>query len=208
MGQLIGTVPRDRYAIRSRVDPELRPVEASPAGKYSGLPAALDAIRDLGAQIRGFSELGVGSTVRVFFRPAAAVESSGAGAPAQTSGSETILMIDGDDEVRAAAARGLNVNGYRVLEPRRAEEARRIAAGEKEIHPVITEVDPNEKNAPEASRAPAEASEARLAYVSSETDAILANHGVLDRPEFLLPKPYSAEQMALFVRKVLEHDQD
>jgi DNA-binding NtrC family response regulator len=172
------------------------------------LPAALDAIRELGAQIWAFSELGVGSTVRVFFRPAASVESSEAGAPAQTSGSETILLLDGDDEVRAAAARGLKLNGYRVLEARTAEEARRIAAGEKEIHLVITEVDPSEKNAPEAARALAEASNARLAYVSGETDAILANQGVLDRPELLLRKPYSAEQMALFVRTVLEDNQD
>ncbi|HWE00397.1 MAG TPA: hypothetical protein VG345_15205 [Bryobacteraceae bacterium] len=214
MGQLIGTVPGDRYAIRSRVNPELRPVEASPAqiertilnllmnarrpapargtialetanvnidrefsqrhpavepgeyvsisvtdsaqtgpagatgdpfradpGQYSKLPGARDAIRELGAQVWAFSELGVGSTIRVFFRPAAAVESSGAGATVQTSGSETILIIDGDEEVRAATARGLKANGYRVLQAQMAEEARRIAAAEKEIHLAITEVD-------------------------------------------------------------------
>ncbi len=282
MAQLIATVMGDQYAFTSRMDPALRPVEAStaqveriilnllmnarraPAGggisvetanvtidqdfstrhpavapgeyvsisitdnarqvtassagnpnafrvdasQYSGLPAAFEAIRELGAQVWAFSELGVGSTVRVFFRPAAA-EIPAAAPPATEypRGSETILIIDPDDEVRAAAARGLRANGYNVLEARSADEARRIAQPPG-IDLIIADVDHGTENTPDAARSLAKDAGTPLVWVSSETDPVLAQQGVLHHPENLLRKPYSAEQMAIFVRTALgrEHD--
>ena len=292
MGQLISAVIGDRYAITSRVDPALLPVEASPAqieriilnlfmnarrpmpggggisvetanvtidqefsarhpavgpgqyvsisvtdtarpmtaeaglnpeafrvspSQYSGLPAAFEAIRELGAQVWAFSELGVGSTVRVFFRPAEAVEAAEPAAAQDTRGSETILIIDPDDDVRAAAARGLKANGYNVLEARSADEARRIAqdrtkdrAGNAngKVHLIVADVNHSNQNTAEAARALAKAAGSSLAWVSSETDAVLADHGVLDHPETLLRKPYSAEQMAIFVRATLRREHE
>lgn len=177
------------------------------ADSPEGLTAAFDAIRELGAQVWAFSELGVGSSVRVFFRPASIQKSSGTVA-ALPPGSETILLVDSDDEVRLAAARGLKANGYKVLEARSSEEARKIAGnGQEHIHLIITDVDHQEANLADAIGSLATAVNAKLAYVSSETDAVLASHGILDHPGLLLRKPYSAEQMAAFVRTVLEKDQ-
>ena len=288
MGQLISTVMGGRYFVSNRVDPALRPIEATPAqieriilnllmnarrhtsggrisvetanvtidkefsavhpavapgeyvsisitdtasraaaetegnpgvfrvdrSQYSGLPAAFDAVRELDAQVWAFSELGVGSTVRVFFRPAAILEPPGSPAvpepPAAEDmrGSETILMIDADDEVRAAAARGLKANGYRVLEARSPEAARDIAQRNRNesIHLILADVNQSGRHTAEAARALAEAVGSPLAWVSSETDAVLALQGVLDNPEKLLRKPYSAEQMAIFVRATLRKE--
>ena len=186
------------------------------ASQYSGLPAALEAIRELDAQVWAFSELGVGSTVRVFFRPAE-TPSSPAVLPGAEDirGSETILIVDADDEVRAAAARGLKANGYTVLEARSAEEAQRIVhehsedgaeGGAGQIHLIIADVNHGNENTQEAARALAQSARSSLAWVSSETDFVLASRGVLDHPELLLRKPYSAEQMALFVRATLRRD--
>jgi CheY-like chemotaxis protein len=195
-------------------NPDVFHVDAS---QYSGLPAAFEAIRELGAQVWAFSELGVGSTVRVFFRPAAepaaADATAAAGVGEETRGSETILIMDGDDEVRTAAARGLKANGYTVLEARSAAEAQGITQHRTEdsagkIHLIIADVHNGNENSPEAAKALARTIGSPLAWVSSETDAVLAQHGVLDRPRMLLRKPYSAEQMAIFVRSILRRAQD
>jgi DNA-binding response OmpR family regulator len=115
------------------------------------------------------------------------------------------MIVDADDELREATARGLKANGYKVLEARNPEDAGRIAGDTGEtIHLIIADVDHDRKNPPEAVKAVAEASQSRLAYVSSETDAVLDGYGVLDHPEILLRKPYSAGEMAVFVRRVLE----
>jgi PAS domain S-box-containing protein len=173
------------------------------ASQPLGFPAAFDAIRELGGQVWAFSELGVGSTVRVFFRPAREEKPKEA-APPETRGSETILMIDSDTVPRAAAARALRAHGYQVLEARSIEEALRIAEGEgKSVDLILLDVNHSEESKPEAAIAAAKAMKSKLAYTSSETDAVLTSHGVLNDPEILLRKPFSAEQMAIFVRAVL-----
>lgn len=175
--------------------------------QYSGLPAAFETIRALGAQVWAFSELGVGSTVRVFFNPAAgaAAAETHPGDEAVHTG-ETVLLIDPDDEFRMAAARGLEANGYSVLQARSAAEARGVIEKHSGgVSAVITDLDHDERITHAATEI-AEACRAALAYISSEPDAVLARHGVLNNPDLLLRKPFSADQLVFLVRELLQRN--
>src|SRR5690606_32116362 len=98
------------------------------------------------------SEPGKGATFEVFFprsesasvvrrRPEPA-------APAQKA-SETVLIVEDDDGVRVVASRILREQGYKVLEARRASEARRLwAAHGPSVDLLLTDVVMPDVNGP------------------------------------------------------------
>ncbi|MGH7296563.1 MAG: response regulator, partial [Polyangiaceae bacterium] len=61
--------------------------------------------------------------------------------PATLRGTETILLVEDNDQVRMVARSILTQNGYRVIDARNAEEAiRQAKAYGDRIHLMITDV--------------------------------------------------------------------
>jgi len=107
--------------------------KAPDKGTGLGLATVYGIVKQSQGHITVRSELNVGTTFTVLL-PAVPHEASDAkvsdrgGRPSRNTG--TILLVEDDDAVRRVALRVLNGAGYRVLEARRAQDARAIVARE------------------------------------------------------------------------------
>jgi signal transduction histidine kinase/CheY-like chemotaxis protein len=99
-------------------------------GKGTGLGLAMvyGFVKQSGGAVTMQSELGRGTTVRLYFPPAAAtatlsVQPDRQPAKALHGGGETLLMVEDELAIRALAAELLREAGYRVLEAANPDEA-------------------------------------------------------------------------------------
>ncbi len=123
-----------------------------------------------------------------------------------TRGSETILLVEDEPNVRELAAEMLNRQGYRVLTAADGAEALKVAdelAGPLDL--LVTDVIMPRLNGPElAGRLKESRPDLKILYVSGYADEMIARFGILEHGVSLLPKPFSAMLLARKVRQVLE----
>jgi CheY-like chemotaxis protein len=99
-------------------------------GKGTGL--GLSTVYGIVKEHRGWvevtSEIGTGSTFRVYIPTWAKAPANGAEAPARDArrGTETILLVDDEKSIRTIVALGLRNYGYRVLEASNGPEAVKV----------------------------------------------------------------------------------
>jgi two-component system, cell cycle sensor histidine kinase and response regulator CckA len=124
---------------------------------------------------------------------------------AALQGSETILLVEDDDQVRAAARGILHRNGYHVIEARNAGEA--MLHSEKfpgKIHLLLSDVVMPQMSGPElAGRLTAARPEMKVLCMSGYTDDSIVRHGVLDAQLAYLQKPFTFHTLTARVREVL-----
>jgi DNA-binding response OmpR family regulator len=125
-------------------------------------------------------------------------------------GTEKLLLVEDEAEVRALARESLAMHGYRVLEARDVDDALRIAEQETgRIDLLVTDVVMPQMNGRElAERVRAVHAETRVLYVSGYPDDAIGHHGVLDSSTAFLSKPYTPEILARKVRAVLDEAPD
>src|SRR5262249_47677295 len=125
-------------------------------------------------------------------------------APAR--GSETILLAEDEDVVRALSRMVLQSAGYTVLEARDGEEALQLArqhAGP--IHLLVTDVVmPGLGGRELADRLAALRPGLRVLYLSGYTDDAVVRYGVSHDQVHFLEKPFSPKGLAEKVREVLD----
>jgi two-component system, cell cycle sensor histidine kinase and response regulator CckA len=134
--------------------------------------------------------------------------------PAQSSesvesaavGSETILLVEDEEPVRALAARILQERGYTVLECTGPEDALRIGTQQKEpIHLLLTDVVlPGMSGRKIAEHLALLRPGIRVLYTSGYTDDSVVRHGVLKANTAFLQKPFTPASLARKVRDVLD----
>jgi PAS domain S-box-containing protein len=179
-------------------------------GTGLGLPTAYGIVRQSGGQIFVYSELGQGTTFKIYFPEHASGEDQTA-EPAkdirELTGSETILLVEDDHEVRQFAATVLKSRGYRVLEAADAANALQIAhRHEGPIDLLVTDVVMPGMNGPKlASELTRLRPGLRVLYISGYAENAVAHHGVLDAGIEYLAKPFSPTELAHKVREVIEN---
>lgn len=182
-----------------------------PEGKGTGLGLSMvyGFVKQSGGHIKLYSEVGLGTTVKMYL-PRAQVETVAQEIIRDergpiVGGSETILVAEDDDQVRATVVDTLKELGYNVLMACDALGALAVLRSGVKIDLLFTDVVmPGPMRSPElAARARECQPGIAVLFTSGYTRNAIVHGGKLDEGVELLSKPYSREELAGRIRHVL-----
>ncbi len=181
-----------------------------PPGKGTGLGLATvyGIVRQSGGSISVYSEVGKGTTFRIYLPRVAdaAPEYRPARSGVVTRGTGTVLVVEDEEALRRVAQRILLSAGYTVLVAANGEEALRLL--ERHDHPVdlvLTDVVmPGMSGRDLAEQIRASHGGVKILFTSGYTDDAILRHGVLDAGVNFIAKPYSVADLTRKVREVQE----
>jgi two-component system cell cycle sensor histidine kinase/response regulator CckA len=177
-------------------------------GTGLGLSTVFGIVNQSEGSVWVYSEVGKGTTFKIYLpRVDDAVDViQSVGAPATLRGSETILLVEDDDQVRVVARGILARNGYHVIEARNAGEALLHSEGHAgAIHLLLSDVVMPQLSGPElAKRLAKSRPDMKVLCMSGYTDDSIVRHGVLEAHIAYLQKPITPETLTTKVREVLD----
>ena len=178
-------------------------------GKGSGLGLSMvyGFVKQSGGHVKIYSEVGEGTTIKLYLPRSHESEDveivSDMGAI--EGGSETVLVVEDDEEVRATVVEMLTDLGYRVLRAIDAQSALSVIESGIPIDILFTDVVmPGTLKSPELARKAKERlPELAVLFTSGYTENSIVHGGRLDAGVELLSKPYTREALARKFRHVL-----
>ena len=178
-------------------------------GTGLGLATVYGIVTQSGGAIRVESEPGQGATFTIDLPRVDAPADLPADPripSAAPHGSETVLLVEDELEVRGLARDILQQQGYTVLESADGDEALRVAREHVgPIHLLVTDVVMPLMGGRElADRLRAGRRETKVLYVSGYTDDAILHQGVSETGTAFLPKPFTASALTHKVRQVLD----
>jgi signal transduction histidine kinase len=177
-------------------------------GTGLGLSTVFGIVKQSGGNIWVYSEPAVGTTFRIYFPSVAgALSAPEPSAPAEIAGgTETILLAEDEDQVRAVAREILTALGYHVLEAASPANALRLCKQHPgQINLLLTDVVmPNVSGRELAQQIATIRPEIRVLFMSGYTDDAIVNHGVLDTGLAFLQKPLTPLSLGRKVRQTLD----
>ncbi len=184
-----------------------------PEGQGTGLGLSMvyGFVKQSGGHIKIYSEPGQGTVVRLYLPRSRAqedIEVAMDSGPA-AGGSETVLVVEDDNDVRATVVDLLKNLGYRVLKASDADSALAIIESGVSIDLLFTDVVmPGTLRSPElARRTRLRLPNVAVLFTSGYTENAIVHGGRLDDGIDLLSKPYSRDALARKIRHVLRNQQ-
>ncbi|MDO1582519.1 hybrid sensor histidine kinase/response regulator [Rhizobium oryzicola] len=181
-----------------------------PEGRGTGLGLSMvyGFVKQSGGHINIYSEVGSGTTVRIYLPRSMEVEDVIAEEPSGNvaGGTETILVVEDDEAVRDITVSMLSELGYKVLKARDADSGLAIIDSGVMIDLLFTDVvmPGRLKSSELARKAKERRPDIEVLFTSGYTENSIVHGGRLDAGVNLLSKPYARETLARKVRFLLD----
>jgi CheY-like chemotaxis protein len=176
-------------------------------GTGLGLSMAYGFVKQSRGHIRIYSEVGQGTSVKIYLPRSLSTEAHDTAAPIGpvVGGDETILVVEDDVGVRSTVVDLLGALGYRVLKAEDGESALAVLAGGEAIDMVFTDVvmPGPVRSTDMAARAQQLQPDIAILFTSGYPQNAIVHGGRLDAGVELLSKPYRREDLARKLRHVL-----
>ena len=178
-------------------------------GTGLGLSTVYGIVKQHGGSIEVMSEVGKGTTFKIYFPEAGPADDDrkeSREAKKDLTGTETVVVVEDDQNVRSLACEILKRCGYEVLvfeDPTRALRfAKRL---DEHIDLLLTDVIMLRMNGKELyMRLSAFRPDLKVLYMSGYTGNVIGKYGVLDPEVNFLKKPFSLQTLTQEVRKALD----
>jgi PAS domain S-box-containing protein len=181
-------------------------------GTGLGLSVVYGIVKQSGGEIWVESEMGLGTYFKIFLprveEPLEEMKERTEGLDTLPSyrGSETVLLVEDEEEVRNLAVLILRKQGYRVLDAIQGGDALLIC--EKHpgpIHLMVTDVVMPGMAGPElALRLKSLHPEMKVLFMSGYSDDAIVHHGVISKGAEFIQKPFTLDGLARKVREILD----
>ena len=183
-----------------------------PKGTGLGLSTVYGIVKQSGGYIWVFSEPGKGTTFKIYLPRVASTGEIAIPAAAAVEhhkaepGTETILLVEDEANLRYLARQFLEKQGYKVIEAADGAVAMQIVvAHEGVIHLLLTDVIMPGMNGRELAQRVSEIRpNVKVLYMSGYTENVIGHNGTLDAGIRLLQKPFNLRDLKDKVREVLD----
>jgi CheY-like chemotaxis protein len=179
-------------------------------GTGLGLSQVYGFARQSAGHVKIYSEIGEGTVIKIYLprRLGAEEETTADGAPdaAGFVGTESVLVVEDDDALRAYTSEILRELGYRVLEAANGKSALEILGKDVAVDLLLTDVVmPGGVNGRQlADAAIRERPALRVLFMTGYTRNAIVHHGRLDAGVHMIGKPFSFQELAARVRARLD----
>lgn len=199
-------------SIKNKVFEPFFTTKAMGRGTGLGLSTVFGIVKQNNGSIYVYSEPGRGATFKIYW-PAArqklGSQKSAEMTQEELTGTETILVVEDDAEVRKLTCSALMELGYTIIEASNGKEALKLVTGKK-ISPdlVLTDLIMPEMNGSELARKLRRIfPEMRILFMSGYTDNHISHSGMLEDGIYLIQKPFSVKELAALIRKTIKKPQ-
>jgi PAS domain S-box-containing protein len=175
-------------------------------GTGLGLSMVYGFVKQSGGHIRIYSEVGHGTTIKLYLPPGRGqVEAAPAAASSLSLGNETVLVVEDDALVRNFVTAQLQSLGYRTVAAANGPAALNLIEGGQAFDLLFTDVImPGGMSGRELSEKVLKLRPGiKVLYTSGYTDNAIVHQGRLDPGVLLLTKPYRKSQLANMIRRAL-----
>ena len=180
-------------------------------GTGLGLSQVYGFVRQSGGHVRIYSELGEGTTVKIYLPRHHSIgndvaDTEEVSSPAEHGEGETILVVEDEEKLRAYAVEALGELGYRVITAPDGPTAIDLLAQEKAIDLLFTDIVlPGGINGRQlAEQALKQRPQLKVLFTTGYTRNAVVHNGRLDPGVELIGKPFTFEELASSVRRLLD----